>query len=136
VQQRAANCLGVNRSDLRLLGAIRHAGARSAGALAKSEGLSPSATSTAIQRLVRVGHVERAPMTEQAAARFEQSCRGQGSGAARGTAASIRWRQFSPAFVAPAPATFDRQWGFPTPRSTEGAAIPEHLVGQDGTHAH
>lgn len=33
------------------------------------------------------------------------------------------------------PATVDHQWGFPEPPYTEGAAIPERLVRQDGTHA-
>jgi len=33
------------------------------------------------------------------------------------------------------PATVDHQWGFPEPPYTEGAAIPERLVRQDGTYA-
>ena len=44
--------LGVNRTDLRILGLVMEAGAMAAGRLATAAKLSPAATSTAIQRLV------------------------------------------------------------------------------------
>lgn len=59
VDEAAADRLGINRTDLRLLGEIHRAGARTAGALAEAAGLSPAATTTAIQRLVRAGYAER-----------------------------------------------------------------------------
>ena len=55
----AAVC-GVNRTDLRLLGALRH-GALTAGQAAAAVHLSPAAATTAIQRLVARGHLTREP---------------------------------------------------------------------------
>jgi DNA-binding MarR family transcriptional regulator len=51
---------GVNRTDLRLLGALRH-GALSAGRVADAVQLSPAAATAAIQRLVARGHLTREP---------------------------------------------------------------------------
>jgi DNA-binding MarR family transcriptional regulator len=52
--------LGVNGTDLRIVGLVHEAGALSAGALASAVGLSPAATTTAVQRLVAAGHLLRA----------------------------------------------------------------------------
>ncbi len=54
-----AEVLGVNRTDLRIIGAVALAGELSAGALARDVGLSPAATTTAVQRLVAAGHLTR-----------------------------------------------------------------------------
>ncbi len=59
VDDAAATILGVNRTDLRILGLVLEAGALSAAPLADAAGLSPAATSTAIQRLVAAGHLTR-----------------------------------------------------------------------------
>jgi len=58
VDEAAATVLGVNRTDLRILGLVA-TGAWSATALAEAAKLSPAATSTAIQRLVATGHLTR-----------------------------------------------------------------------------
>jgi DNA-binding MarR family transcriptional regulator len=55
----AAALFGVNRTDLRILGLVAEAGAIAAGALAAAAGLSPAATTTAIQRLVAADHLTR-----------------------------------------------------------------------------
>jgi DNA-binding MarR family transcriptional regulator len=60
VDDAAAAAFGVNRTDLRMIGTLHHRGALTAGQLAASCSLSPAATTTAIQRLVRAGHVTRA----------------------------------------------------------------------------
>lgn len=60
VDAAAATVLGVNRTDLRILGLIGTEGTMAAGPLAAAAGLSPAATSTAIQRLVAAGHLTRA----------------------------------------------------------------------------
>ena len=60
VDTAAAAVLGVNRTDLRILGLLLAEGAMAAGPLAAAAGLSPAATSTAIQRLVTAGHLTRA----------------------------------------------------------------------------
>lgn len=60
----AAQAFGVNRTDLRMIGTLHERGPLTAGQLATSCALSPAATSTAIQRLVRAGHVTRAVDTE------------------------------------------------------------------------
>jgi DNA-binding MarR family transcriptional regulator len=59
VDDAAAVQLGVNRTDLRILGLIGAAGAMTAGALAGAVRLSPAATTAAIQRLVAAGHLHR-----------------------------------------------------------------------------
>jgi DNA-binding MarR family transcriptional regulator len=59
VDDAAAAVLGVNRTDLRLLGLVATAGAMSAAALASAAKLSPAATTTAIQRLAAAGHLTR-----------------------------------------------------------------------------
>jgi DNA-binding MarR family transcriptional regulator len=58
VDEAAAAALGVNRTDLRILGLVT-AGPCSAAALAGAAKLSPAATTTAIQRLVAAGHLTR-----------------------------------------------------------------------------
>jgi hypothetical protein len=59
VDDAAAAAFGVNRTDLRMIGILHERGTLAAGQLAVSCGLSPAATSTAIQRLARAGHVTR-----------------------------------------------------------------------------
>ena len=59
VDQAAATGLGVNRTDLRIIGRVKDAGAMAAGALSDAVQLSPAATTTAIQRLVAAGHLHR-----------------------------------------------------------------------------
>ncbi|MCO1656521.1 MarR family winged helix-turn-helix transcriptional regulator [Pseudonocardia humida] len=54
-----ADVLGVNRTDLRIVGAVALAGELSAGALARAVALSPAATTTAVQRLIAAGHLTR-----------------------------------------------------------------------------
>ena len=56
----AARVFGVNRTDLRILDLVNRAGSMSAGVLAAAAGLSPAATTTAVQRLVAAGHLVRA----------------------------------------------------------------------------
>jgi DNA-binding MarR family transcriptional regulator len=58
VDEAAADALGVNRTDLRILGLVG-TGDWTATALAGAAKLSPAATSTAIQRLVATGHLTR-----------------------------------------------------------------------------
>jgi DNA-binding MarR family transcriptional regulator len=60
VDDAAATTFGVNRTDLRMIGILHAHGPLTAGQLAVECSLSPAATSTAIQRLVRAGHVTRA----------------------------------------------------------------------------
>jgi DNA-binding MarR family transcriptional regulator len=59
VDEAAAAAFGVNRTDLRIIGLLQQAGAVSAGRLASLAGLSPAATSTAIQRLTAAGYLTR-----------------------------------------------------------------------------
>jgi len=59
VDAAVAEALGVNRTDLRIVGAVALAGELSAGALAQAVQLSPAATTTAVQRLVAAGHLTR-----------------------------------------------------------------------------
>jgi DNA-binding MarR family transcriptional regulator len=61
VDEAVAVALGVNRTDLRILGAIYRGGRLTAGEAARAATLSPAATSTAIQRLVAAGLVRRGP---------------------------------------------------------------------------
>jgi DNA-binding MarR family transcriptional regulator len=60
VDAAAAVVFGVNHTDLRLLGAVRH-GPLTAGQVAEAVHLSPAAATTAIQRLVARGHLTREP---------------------------------------------------------------------------
>lgn len=60
VDDAAARVFGVNRTDLRVIGALRD-GPLSAGRLAAAVQLSPAAATTAIQRLVARGHLTREP---------------------------------------------------------------------------
>jgi DNA-binding MarR family transcriptional regulator len=59
VRQAAAARLGVNRTDFRILTSLRSGEPVSAGALATEAGLSPAATTEAVQRLVARGLLER-----------------------------------------------------------------------------
>jgi DNA-binding MarR family transcriptional regulator len=59
VDEAAAAAFGINRTDLRMIGILHARGALTAGQLAASCNLSPAATSTAIQRLVRAGYATR-----------------------------------------------------------------------------
>jgi DNA-binding MarR family transcriptional regulator len=59
VDEAAAARLGVNRTDLRCLGILGRTGAMTAGQLAQAAGLSPGATTTAVDRLVRAGYARR-----------------------------------------------------------------------------
>jgi DNA-binding MarR family transcriptional regulator len=59
VDAAAAAAFCVNRTDLRIIGTLHQQGALTAGQLAEMCGLSPAATSTAVQRLVGGGHVSR-----------------------------------------------------------------------------
>jgi DNA-binding MarR family transcriptional regulator len=59
VDDAAAARLGVNRTDLRILGLVSAAEAMTAGALATAARLSPAATTAAIQRLAAAGHLRR-----------------------------------------------------------------------------
>ncbi|MDQ3856291.1 MAG: MarR family transcriptional regulator [Chloroflexota bacterium] len=60
VDEAAAKRLGINRTDLRVLGALVRRGSMTAGQLAKVSGLTPGAMTTAIDRLERAGYVRRA----------------------------------------------------------------------------
>lgn len=59
VDDAAAVAFGVNRTDLRIIGALHRDGPLTAGRIAEASGLSPAATTTAIQRLVTAGHATR-----------------------------------------------------------------------------
>jgi len=59
VDEAAAAMLGINRTDLRCLAVLTRCGSLTAGQLASEVGLSSGATTSAIDRLVRQGHVER-----------------------------------------------------------------------------
>jgi DNA-binding MarR family transcriptional regulator len=59
VDEAAATRLGLNRTDLRCLGILARTGAMTAGQLAHAAGLSPGATTTAVDRLVRAGYAKR-----------------------------------------------------------------------------
>jgi DNA-binding MarR family transcriptional regulator len=52
--------LGINRTDLAILGVIQAAGQATASQVSRGVGLSASATTTAIGRLVAAGLVDRA----------------------------------------------------------------------------
>src|SRR3954454_8030194 len=59
VDEAVAARLGVNRTDLRCLGLLSLDGPLTAGQLAQASGLSPGATTTALDRLERAGHARR-----------------------------------------------------------------------------
>jgi DNA-binding MarR family transcriptional regulator len=59
VDEVAAARLGINRTDLRVLGALVRHGRTPAGRLARLVGLSPGAMTIAIDRLERVGYARR-----------------------------------------------------------------------------
>lgn len=59
VDDAAAQRFGLNRTDLRLLGALNRAGRITIGELAAASGLSPSAATTAVDRLTRAGYARR-----------------------------------------------------------------------------
>jgi DNA-binding MarR family transcriptional regulator len=59
VDEAATVYLGINRTDLRLLGLLYSQGPLNAGRLASAAGLSPGATTVAIDRLERAGYVQR-----------------------------------------------------------------------------
>ena len=59
IDEAAAGVLGVNRTDLRILGLVAAAGTMTAGTLAGAARLSPAATTAAIQRLAAAGHLSR-----------------------------------------------------------------------------
>lgn len=59
VDEAASRQLGLNRTDLRCLGVLTREGAKTAGQLAVAAGLSPGAATTAVDRLLRGGYVER-----------------------------------------------------------------------------
>jgi DNA-binding MarR family transcriptional regulator len=59
VDQAVATTLGINQTDLRILGAVHQAGRLTAGDAASAAALSLSATTTAIQRLVGAGLLRR-----------------------------------------------------------------------------
>jgi len=59
VDEAATVYLGINRTDLRMLGLLYSQGPLNAGRLASAAGLSPGATTAAIDRLERAGYVQR-----------------------------------------------------------------------------
>ncbi len=59
IDESAARLLGINRTDLRCLVRLRTRGPMTAGELAGEAGLTPGATTTAIDRLERAGYVRR-----------------------------------------------------------------------------
>lgn len=59
VDEAVAERLGVNRTDLRCLGLLSLRGPLTAGQLAQASGLSPGATTTALDRLERAGYARR-----------------------------------------------------------------------------
>src|SRR4051812_9739982 len=61
VDEAASVRLGINRTDLRCLGLLFSRGRLSAGQLAQASGLSPGATTTAIDRLEKAGYARRIP---------------------------------------------------------------------------
>jgi DNA-binding MarR family transcriptional regulator len=63
VDEAASLRLGINRTDLRCLGLLFARGPLSAGQLAQASGLSPGATTTAIDRLEKAAYARRARNT-------------------------------------------------------------------------
>jgi DNA-binding MarR family transcriptional regulator len=64
VDEAAATRLGVNRTDLRVLGALFRLGRMPVGQLARLAGLSPGAMTVAIDRLERSGYARRLRATD------------------------------------------------------------------------
>lgn len=64
VDEAAAASMGVNRTDLRLVGQLWQWGSLSAGRLATLASLSPGATTAALGRLERAGYVIRLRLEE------------------------------------------------------------------------
>jgi DNA-binding MarR family transcriptional regulator len=60
VDAAVAKVLGVNRTDLAILGVIQSAGRATASSVSHAVGLSASATTTALDRLAAAGYVTRA----------------------------------------------------------------------------
>jgi DNA-binding MarR family transcriptional regulator len=59
MDQAVADCLGVHRTDTRLLDVLQLDGRMSAGELARAGHLSPAAVTAALDRLERAGYVRR-----------------------------------------------------------------------------
>jgi DNA-binding MarR family transcriptional regulator len=59
VDEAAAGRLGINRTDLRVLGLLLEHGAMTAGRVGAAAGLSPAATTVALDRLERAGYAQR-----------------------------------------------------------------------------
>src|SRR5919202_4753035 len=59
VDEAAATRLGINRTDLRVLGVLFRRGPMAVGQLARIAGLSPGAMTVAIDRLERAGYARR-----------------------------------------------------------------------------
>jgi DNA-binding MarR family transcriptional regulator len=59
VDEAAAAAFGINRTDLRIAGAVWEHGALTAGRVAAAVHLSPAAVTTAVQRLVARGYLTR-----------------------------------------------------------------------------
>ena len=64
VDEAAATRLGINRTDLRVLGVLFRRGPMAVGQLARIAGLSPGAMTVAIDRLERAGYARRVPAPE------------------------------------------------------------------------
>ncbi len=64
VDEAAAARLGINRTDLRVLGILFRLGRMAAGQLARLAGLSPGAMTVAIDRLERAGYARRVKLPE------------------------------------------------------------------------
>jgi DNA-binding MarR family transcriptional regulator len=61
LDQRAANHLGINRTDLHLIDVLRTSGPLTARQLAGAVGLTSGGLSIALDRLERLGYVRRSP---------------------------------------------------------------------------
>jgi DNA-binding MarR family transcriptional regulator len=59
VDEAVARAFGINRTDLRVIQTLAVEGQLPAGQLASTVGLSPAATTTAVDRLITAGHVTR-----------------------------------------------------------------------------
>jgi DNA-binding MarR family transcriptional regulator len=100
VDAAAADALGVNRTDLRILGTVVER-SRTAGQVAEAVGLSPAAATAAIQRLVARGYLTREPdpddrrraVIELTASAREQAGRIYGPVGTAGEAELQRWTE-------------------------------------------
>jgi DNA-binding MarR family transcriptional regulator len=61
LDEAVAECMGINRTDMRLLSILDRCGPMTLGALGAEGGLSKPAMTSAIDRLERAGHVRREP---------------------------------------------------------------------------